>query len=280
MAKLAIKGDKKRGKQIIKLLETLGGKNTYELHGKNDVCAYIIEPTPESDIECRFLRANGEWKVFTIDSFLCSFPYNVGDKVIFNGNVELINRMRWDGETIKYGFFTTKWIREATARDLQPYKEQEEIMDKKKKEVSFEYKVVEKEVELVIPDGIELSIQDGRVLLRDKKPKYPKTYEECCKVLLLKPERATYSVSGLEYKRHLIVNLQRLIICRDAYWKIAGDWEPDVMYCDLYCIGYDGNVVTWKMQGGCRLLVFPTEEMRDAFYENFKGLIESCKELL
>jgi hypothetical protein len=27
-------------------------------------------------------------------------------------------------------------------------------------------------------------------------------------------------------------------------------------------------------------LAFPTEEMRDAFYENFKYLIESCKELL
>ena len=28
------------------------------------------------------------------------------------------------------------------------------------------------------------------------------------------------------------------------------------------------------------LLVFPTEEMRDAFYENFKKEIEECKELL
>ena len=27
-------------------------------------------------------------------------------------------------------------------------------------------------------------------------------------------------------------------------------------------------------------LSFPTEEMRDAFYENFKDLIEQCKELL
>lgn len=28
------------------------------------------------------------------------------------------------------------------------------------------------------------------------------------------------------------------------------------------------------------LLDFPTAEMRDAFYENFKDLIEQCKELL
>ena len=29
-----------------------------------------------------------------------------------------------------------------------------------------------------------------------------------------------------------------------------------------------------------KILAFPTEEMRDAFYENFKDLIEQCKELL
>jgi hypothetical protein len=28
------------------------------------------------------------------------------------------------------------------------------------------------------------------------------------------------------------------------------------------------------------VLEFPTPEMRDAFYENFKDLIEQCKELL
>lgn len=74
--------------------------------------------------------------------------------------------------------------------------------------------------------------------------------------------------------------LYRLKVCRDVYWKIAGGWKPDFMYCDLYCIGYDGNVITWKMQGGYSLLSFPTEEMRDAFYDNFKELVETCKELL
>ena len=29
-----------------------------------------------------------------------------------------------------------------------------------------------------------------------------------------------------------------------------------------------------------KVLIFPTEEMRDAFYENFKDDIEQCKELL
>lgn len=29
-----------------------------------------------------------------------------------------------------------------------------------------------------------------------------------------------------------------------------------------------------------KILIFPAEEMRDVFYENFKSEIESCKEFL
>lgn len=82
----------------------------------------------------------------------------------------------------------------------------------------------------------------------------------------------------------------QLLICRDAYWKIAGeemglgkplepDWtnEHQVKYT-IYTMGNDvirhvGNYIH-------AILAFPTQEMRDAFYENFKRVIESCKELL
>jgi hypothetical protein len=107
---------------------------------------------------------------------------------------------------------------------------------------------------------------------------------------LLKPERATYSVSGLEYERHLIVNLQRLLICRDAYWKVAGEqmglgkpWEPDWLNTeqDKFVLYTHNNVICLnRFVLGHNVLAFPTAEMRDAFLENFKDLIELCKELL
>ena len=61
-------------------------------------------------------------------------------------------------------------------------------------------------------------------------------------------------------------------------WK--PDWTDDDE--DIFCIY---NVIgTIYSDGGYpshnKILVFPTEEMRDAFYENFKDLIEQCKELL
>jgi len=36
----------------------------------------------------------------------------------------------------------------------------------------------------------------------------------------------------------------------------------------------------WILKVTNKILVFPTVEMRDAFYENFNELIEKCKKLL
>jgi hypothetical protein len=59
-------------------------------------------------------------------------------------------------------------------------------------------------------------------------------------------------------------------------------WKPDYTTDDAkFCICCCGNVVTNGVTYEANeVLVFPTEEMRDAFYENFKDLIEACNELL
>lgn len=81
----------------------------------------------------------------------------------------------------------------------------------------------------------------------------------------------------------------RLKVCRDAYWKIAGEemglgkpWQPDWEYDDTkYVLFFNKNEICYEMMKHTSyVLAFPTEEMRDAFYENFKELIESCRELL
>ena len=118
----------------------------------------------------------------------------------------------------------------------------------------------------------------------NKKPKYPKTFEECRAIL----NYMEGNMSG--YKASLFASLQDLLICRDAYWKIAGEemglgkpWVPD--WCNedklKYCIECSYGTIdkTVEFVWNC-ILSFPTEEMRDAFYENFKDLIEQCKELL
>ena len=77
-------------------------------------------------------------------------------------------------------------------------------------------------------------------------------------------------------------HLRMLIICRDAYWKITGEWRPDWESSAIkYTIRYQNNNILRRTNEYINsILCFPTEEMRDAFYENFKELIEQCKELL
>ena len=84
--------------------------------------------------------------------------------------------------------------------------------------------------------------------------------------------------------------LFRLLMCRDAYWKIAGKqlgldkpWKPEWTNTNSnkYCIYYVGDEIKKQpMLEVHHFLAFPTPEMRDAFYDNFKNLIEQCKELL
>ena len=153
--------------------------------------------------------------------------------------------------------------------------------------------IVKSTNEYTLPDGYIFKDENGNVInatkiVLEKKKWYPITYCECKNILGL------WDIDDTKrgyYKADLIDKLQMLLICRDAYWKIAGEekglekpWELSIG-TPIYYIYYNRTVGTIKndyaddIQGNV-ILAFPTEEMRDAFYENFKEEIEICKELL
>jgi hypothetical protein len=89
----------------------------------------------------------------------------------------------------------------------------------------------------------------------------------------------------------LLNSFRKLLICRDAYWKIAGQemglgkpWKPDWKNDEqgrYMIMVYENKLHKDRSIVGTNfILVFPTPEMRDAFNENFKKEIEICKELL
>ena len=134
-------------------------------------------------------------------------------------------------------------------------------------------------VELELGD-YELKQEGDKWFAIKKKPKYPTTYEECCKMLGYNQVMPKDHILG--YKGSLLSSFQQLLICRDAYWKIAG-WEPDYISDEYkyYINTYRGKIDEKDYTMHCNhILTFPTAEMRDAFYENFRDLIEQCKELL
>ena len=140
--------------------------------------------------------------------------------------------------------------------------------------------------ELDLQGKFEVVLREGKYYVERIKPTYPKDYVECCECLKHNPFINNVS----SYKRDTIEALQTLITCRDAYWKIAGKemgldkpWKPDWSNDDetKFCIYTTQNMISLDIFGvDNRILAFPTEEMRDTFFENFKDLIEQCKELL
>jgi hypothetical protein len=136
------------------------------------------------------------------------------------------------------------------------------------------YDSEENKHEIVATDGYEIKEENGKYYAVKKKSKYPSSYKECAELL------NTFCGSTEGHKGILLVYFQQLLICRDAYWKIAG--EQNKSNIDYVTCNVGGKVINTNIPNSAynHILTFPTEEMRDTFYENFKDLIEACKELL
>ena len=292
MAQLAIIGHPTRGKEVIELLEMLGGKNHFSYDGAYKTLIYTIGSELELDVfNVNYSYGKDGYIVFTLEEFLEKYPYKVGDKVNYvkynDGyqNIYTIQKAHWTGTTIEYLLDSSGFG--ALTKDLQPYKE--ETMEEgvyAYNEINCYHQDFTDKVRIRLGGDYEIKEEEGKTYIVRKKPQYPKTYAECASILC---DRASLR-NNIGYKGNLLVSLQKLLICRGAYWKIAGErmglgkpWEPDWSTENeiKYVIEVYHNNVRKNSQGYSNtLLAFPTEEMRDAFYENFKDLIEVCKELL
>ena len=282
--KLAIKGHATRGKEVIELLEMLGGINDREYIGTNtwkDEYYFLDNGYIRAYDWCDGIK-------FTLEEFLMKYPFKVGDKVVytkFGDNCDdfpvTIESMKWTGTTIEYTFNDCVTC---LAKDLKMWNGEPDTVISGIYLNSCDYA---DEVELYLGD-YEIEVRDGKTYAVKKKPVYPKTYGECCDVLGYDPCEDEINC----YKSGLIESFVRLLTCYDAYRKIVGEqmglgkpWEPnwvDAREVKKYSIipVYGSIDYTSIVRQENRILVFPTDEIRTEFYYNFKDLIEKCKELL
>lgn len=299
--KLAIKGHPTRGKEVIELLEMLGGNNIYNFSGFDGYAYYVIGGCKNEIRAGKYIFGGEDKYLFTIEEFLEKYPFKVGDKVVytkFGDNCDdypvTIESMKWTGTTIEYTFNDCVTC---LAKDLKMWNGEPDAVISGIYLNSYDYA---DEVELNLGD-YKIEVRDGRTYAVKKKPVYPNDYKKCCLI-----------VGGIAFERHLQYDttpsykfeedlrdsleiLRKLTICRNAYWKIAGEqmglgkpWKPD--YTDesyeqgspiKYVIYYTGtHIIKGQKCTPSYILSFPTEEMRDTFYENFRNEIEQCKELL
>lgn len=301
---LAIKGHENRGTEVISILQMLGGKNNskYNWNGNSIDIFYFVDEKGFIDGLNTWNDRNIEFDVFTLEKFLEKYPYKVDDKVI-NDNYSgygIITEMVWDCDDccvkycVKYeNFGEIVWHKynEIKISDVRGYicdnDPLHELCVSKLSTLMIDSEVCADEVEIILND-YKIEIRDGKTYAIKKKPKYPKTYEECAKVLGYNQVMPTDHILG--YNGTLLSFFQQLLICRDAYWKIAGEemglgesWKPDWTdnYQKKWLITFYQDEINFTNGTNVQfILAFPTEEMRDAFYEYFKDLIEKCKKLL
>ena len=296
--KLAIKGHPTRGEEVIELLEMLGGKNIHNYGGTFNEC-YAIDNNKICTIYTSVAKIDG-YEIFTLEEFLVKYPFKVGDKVPnFWGNSLTIKSMSWDEnhKTVMYGFEDSLLV--VRGEDLKPVNDNtkptkmknvltellEHIKTTPKEDLEREFEEIESDGWFQIGPSVEEFIDFCNKI--NKKPKYPDNYEDCVRI--------AKNIHGYDIHidtpaySELMESFVKLLICRDAYWKIAGEqmgldkpWEPDwndlnrKYFISLTCDG----IGLYDDFRNPQVLVFPTAEMRDAFYENFKDLIEQCKSLL
>lgn len=341
MAKLAIKGHPTRGKEVVRLLEMLGGEDCHNLYGKKNFSYYTIE---NDEIKGGiYIFGDEPYKFFTLEEFEEKFPYKVGERVTHNCNTlletQVITNIRWDSddecviyyldncdiikvEDILYRIdfcednISTIQGKGNISDDYHPSNKEvnycqvigndtssigentsASLINEETMEGVYAYNEINcyhqdfgDKVRIRLGNDFEIKVEDKITYIVKKQPQYPKDYEECCDVLNIPNDERYIDIDvPLTYNK-LLSAFTKLIICRKAYWKLAGDemgldkpWKPDWSISgDIkYVIEVYRNNVRTNSQGYSNtILAFPTPEMRNAFYENFKDLIENCKELL
>ena len=320
--KLAIKGHVSRGKEIIDLFKMMGGCECGYSGGVMD-CYYYISQF--GNIEASYNPYEFDtYIVYTLEEFLEKYPFKVGDKVFLYDNITegCVTGMEWDENkgTVKYCVYTSaeywcdvkellKWNAEFLVN-----KEKGEEVGKMLVDITLSHlhrnhledvltellnhikntpkEELEREFEEIKEwSNVGPTVEEFMTFCEcvNKKPVYPTTYEECCEIIHSDPNFYidTHLYSGT------LETLYKLLICRTAYWKIAGEelglgkpWEPKfgkyILFSIKFYLYQDSFVLhkgEYSSSDNC-ILVFPFEEMRDVFYENFKDLIKQCKELL
>lgn len=280
MAYLAIQGHATRGNEVIALLKMLGGIDSGFFSGNETDRFYYIEVDKgicfiDDVVECL------DFRKLTIEQFFKRFPYKIGDRVknVYGGYGK-VYEMKWIDDEIQYRLnfrhHTSGWY---GADELQPI-EEKESMETAKITITPQYHWNKDKIEIDVTKDYEIKEENGKYYVVKKQPQYPKTFIEVLN--FFHPDRQLEDDYQRCYKKDLIEKFQDLLYARAAYWNIAGDWEPDWNnISDKHCIYVVGGEI-WLKECQTRQcnLAFPTAEMRDAFYENFKELIEQCKELL
>ena len=288
--KIAIKGHSTRGKEVIQILESLGGQNIHEYWGHSgDSIYYYINKHCKIVYDSIHVLSLYNYKLYTLEEFEKEFPFKVGDKVItIDGTIGIIDRFEPEKDypyCIKAdigGFY-----RCATSI-LKPYKEMEKrnitlTLDKAKewykkggelKEIALQAFTEKELTKIGLPKTWEEFRENNPVkvgecwlaqqdIIHQASDSSNRTFKN-------------WIPSKKSAEAHLaMIQLEQL---RNCWWN---GWEPIWDCSEKWCIRLWGNELTIGITKNIsRFLTFPTKEMAEEFLKCFRDLIEKAGDLI
>ena len=289
--KIAIQGHPTRGKEVIQILESLGGINDCRLTGTAKECHYYIYNDPYKGIRCHNWGYVDKCKKYTLEKFEKEFPFKVGDKVKDCSDNEvgtILGFIDIDGELMYVVNFEKSGHANMPAEELKSYKEMERNITLTLDKAKEWYKKGGDLKQVALQAFAEKELT---------KVDLPKTWKEFCVLNPIKVGEAFISSNSVvrladftadrnslfdkqicpsdgSASAHLaMIQLEQLRDC----WRQG--WKPTDYYTG-YCItnyptGY--SVLRFDF---ISFLSFPTQEMAEDFLKCFKYLIEKAGDLI
>ena len=257
--KFAIKGHPTRGKEVIQILESLGGINDGLHEGNNPDCYYELHGNIIWCVSTKGIN----FKYYTLEEFEKKFPFKIGDRIIsvktnFIGTITNLKEngcyyIQYDNGNIGCTF----------GQNLKLYKEMKE-----ERNITL---TLEKAKEWYKKGGELREIALQAFSKKELSP-LPRSWEEfsykykICSILYAMPS-----------KYEALHQLEQLKNCWWNGWK--PDWNDDqqAKYCVICCNeGFKISI----LYSTSRFLSFPTHEMAKEFLECFRDLIEKAGDLI
>ena len=286
--KIAIKGHPTRGKEVIQLLESLGGQNIHAYWGHSgNSMYYYINKHCKIVYDSIHLLSLYDYKLYTLEEFEKEFPFKIGDIVLLKG----VNKPY---EVIALELYMDKLCYKLDSglhyapETLTAYKEMKE-----ERNITL---TLEKAKEWYKKGGELKEIALQAFTEKELNP-LPRSWEEFCEnypvkkgeCIIESEDRISVSPWAINVRRlktwipskksaeaHLaLIQLEQL---RNCWWN---GWEPIWDCSEKWCIRLWGNELTiGTTKNISRFLTFPTKEMAEEFLKCFRDLIEKAGDLI
>lgn len=291
---IAIKGHLKRGREVIQLLESLGGINKWNQTGECVNYAYYIDHC-DNIYSFGISGYHGDRKIYTLEEFEKEFPFKVGDKVTVTGTkhpkiITGITDTQWG---LRYVISEIKFPDSKEMPHISQISLYKEVKEERNITLTFE------KAQEWYKKGGELKEIALQAFTEKELNPLPRSWDEFCDNYPVKRSEAMIACdctivdcSEIEGKRdyefkdvmpskqsaeaHLaMIQLEQLRDC----W--LNGWEPIWDCSEKWCIRLWGNELGVGVATHIsRFLTFPTNEMAREFLECFRDLIEKARDLI